>query len=289
MVFSQFNNDGKNNYTELAHKNIDTGCGLERLACVLQDTYTNFEIDIYQDIIKAIAKLTKLSYNPDNYLNPNKEQTQINYAYRIIADHIKACTYAIADGALPGNTGRGYIIRKLARRAIVYAHKLDIQKSIVEPVVSAIVLAMADYYPYLTQEKAKVISVLEKEEAQFNHTLKKGMELFEHAIKSNPIAGDVAFKLLDTYGFPIELTQELATAKNVKVDMEEFKKCQAQHSQVSKTTAPIKAMAVQNATLMDYKEESKFFYDKDQCQAKIIGIFDQDFNKIDKVIAGKHN
>lgn len=289
IVFSQFNNDGKNNYSELAHKNIDTGCGLERLACVLQDTYTNFEIDIYQDIIKQIATLTNLTYNPDNYLNPNKQQTQINYAYRIIADHLKACTFAIADGAIPSNTGRGYIIRKLVRRAIVYAHKLGITKSIVEPVVSAIVLVMADYYPYLEQEKAKVIKTLEKEEAQFNQTLRKGMELFEHAIKSNTIAGDVAFKLLDTYGFPIELTQELAADKNVKVDMEGFKACQEKHSKISKTNAPAKAMAVQNATLMDYKEESKFFYDQNECKAKVIGIFDQDFNKIDKVIPDKHN
>ncbi len=289
IVFSQFNNDGKNNYSELAHKNIDTGCGLERLACVLQDTYTNFEIDIYQDIIKAIAKLTKLTYKPDNYVNPSKEQTQINYAYRIIADHVKACSFAIADGALPGNTGRGYIIRKLARRAIVYAHKLNISASIVKPVVEAIVSSMKDYYPYLEKEQAKVILTLEKEEAQFKHTLKKGMELFDHAVKSNPIPGDVAFKLLDTYGFPIELTQELAAAKNVKIDMAGFKKCQEQHSKISKTNAPAKAMAIQNATLMDFKEPSIFDYDSNECKAKIIGIFDQDFNIIGKVIPEKHN
>ncbi|XQP55643.1 MAG: alanine--tRNA ligase [Mycoplasmoidaceae bacterium] len=289
IVFSQYNNDGKNNYTELAHKNIDTGSGLERLACVLQDTYTNFEIDIYQDIIKAIATLTDKVYNPDNYLHPSKEQTQINYAFRIIADHIKACTFAIADGAIPSNKDRGYIIRKLARRAIIYAHKLNISGSIVKTVVEAIVKSMNDYYPYLTNEKAKVVTTLEKEESQFKQTLKKGMELFEHSIKNNAIAGDVAFKLLDTYGFPIELTQELAAENNVKVDMNGFKKCQEQHSQVSKTVAPTKAMAIQNATLMDYHEESLFFYDKNETEAKVIGIFDQDFNKIDRVIDDKHN
>ncbi|MCQ2956941.1 MAG: alanine--tRNA ligase-related protein [Mycoplasmoidaceae bacterium] len=289
MVFSQYNNDGYNHYTELAHKNIDTGCGLERLACVLQDTYTNFEIDIYQDIIQAIAKLTKLTYKPDNYLKPSKEQTLINYAFRIIADHLKACTFAIADGAIPSNKDRGYIIRKLVRRAIVYAHKLEITGSIIKPVVEAIIQAMKDYYPYLQEQNNKVIATLEKEETQFNLTLKKGMELFEHAIKNSSIPGDVAFKLLDTYGFPIELTQELAKEKNVTVDMKAFKKCQEEHSKISKTTAPIKAMAVQNATLMDYHEESTFFYDQNETKAKVIGIFDQDFNIIDKVIPEKHN
>lgn len=289
IVFSQFNNDGHNNYTELAHKNIDTGCGLERLACVLQEAYTNFEIDIYQDIIKAIATLTKKVYKPDNYLKPSLEQTQINYAYRIIADHLKACTFAIADGAIPSNKDRGYIIRKLVRRAIVYAHKLEIDGSIVKTVVDAIVLAMKDYYPYLEQEKAKVITTLEKEESQFNLTLKKGMELFSHAIKSDIIAGDVAFKLLDTYGFPIELTQELAKEKNIKIDMKGFKKCQEQHSVVSKANVPIKAMDVQNATLMDFKKESFFDYDSNECDSKVIGIFNQDFNIIDQVIPEKHN
>jgi len=289
IVFSQFNNDGKNNYTELAHKNIDTGCGLERLACVLQDTYTNFEIDIYINIIKAISGLTNQVYKPDNYFNPSKEQTMINYAYRIIADHLKACTFAVADGAIPGNKDRGYIIRKLIRRAIVYSKKLGIEKSIIKTVVDAIVESMKDYYPYLVDEKAKVISTLEKEEEQFNLTLKKGFELFEHAIKNNVIPGVVAFKLLDTYGFPIELTQELATEKGVKVDMEEFKQCQEQHSKISKTNAPAKAMAVQNAGLMDFKLPSKFDYDANSLKAKVIGIFDKDFNQIDALEPNKEN
>ncbi len=289
IVFSQYNNDGKNNYTELAHKNIDTGCGLERLACVLQDTYTNFEIDIYENIIKAISTLTKLVYKPDNYFNPSKEQTQINYAYRIIADHIKACCFAIADGAIPSNTGRGYIIRKLVRRAIVYAHKLGINDSIIKTVVDAVVASMKDFYPYLEKEKTKVIITLEKEESQFKKTLKKGMDLFEHAIKNNSIPGDIAFKLLDTYGFPIELTNELANQKNVKVDMVAFKKCQEQHSKISKTNAPSKAMAIQNATLMDFKKESTFDYESNQTDAVVIGIFDENFNIINKTIDGKHN
>ncbi|MCQ2747978.1 MAG: alanine--tRNA ligase-related protein [Mycoplasmoidaceae bacterium] len=273
----------------MAHKNIDTGCGLERLACVLQDTYTNFEIDIYQDIIKSVSTLTKFEYKPDNYLNPSKEQTAINYAYRIIADHVKATCFAVADGALPGNTGRGYIIRKLIRRAIVYAHKLGINNSIIKPVASAVIQAMKDYYPYLEKEQDKVIAILKKEESQFKLTLKKGMDLFEHAVKNNKIPGDVAFKLLDAYGFPIELTQEIAKAKNVNVDMDGFKKCQEEHSKISKTNGQAKAMAVQNATLMDFKLESAFDYDSNQTQAKVIGIFDQDFNVINKTIAEKHN
>ncbi len=289
IVFSQYNNDGKNNYVELKHKNIDTGCGLERLACVLQETYTNFEIDIYQNIINAIAALTKFVYKPDNYFNPSKEQTQINYAYRIIADHIKACCFAIADGAIPGNTGRGYIIRKLLRRAIVYAHKLGIETSFVQKVVEAIIASMNDFYPYLNDEKTNIINILLKEEQQFNKTLTKGLNLFEHAIKSNSIPGDVAFKLLDTYGFPIELTIELAKDKNVKVDMVGFKKCQEQHSKVSKTNTQIKAMAIQNASLMDFKKESIFDYDSNECDATIIGVFDQDFNEIKQTIEGKHN
>jgi len=289
IVFSQFNNDGKNNYTELAHKNIDTGCGLERLACVLQDTYTNFEIDIYANVIKAIGTLTNKLYKPDNYFNPSKEQTMINYAFRIIADHLKACTFAVADGAIPGNKDRGYIIRKLIRRAIVYAKKLEIEGSIIKTVVNATVEAMKDYYPYLENEKAKVIETLEKEEEQFNLTLKKGFELYEHAIKNDVIPGDVAFKLLDTYGFPIELTQELAAEKGVKVDMEGFKHCQEEHSKISKTNAPAKAMAVQNAGLMDFTLPSRFDYDADSLKAKVIGIFDKDFNQIDSLQADKGN
>lgn len=289
IVFSQFNNDGKNNYSELAHKNIDTGCGLERLACVLQDTYTNFEIDIYANIIKAISTLTNKVYKPDNYFNPSKEQTMINYAYRIIADHLKACTFAIADGAIPGNKDRGYIIRKLVRRAIVYAHKLDIKASIIKTVVDAIVEAMKDYYPYLEEQKDRVIATLLKEEEQFNLTLKKGFDLFEHSIKNGKIAGDVAFKLLDTYGFPIELTKELAAEQGIKVDLDEFNKCLEQHSKISKTNAPAKAMAVQNASLMDFKAKSVFDYDKDELEGKVIGIFDDKYNPIDVTIKNKHN
>ena len=279
IVFSQYENDGKNNYHELVQKNIDTGAGLERLACILQDVATNFEIDTFQKIIKEIEKFTNFKYDV-NFYSATKEQKEIDYAFRIIADHIRAVCFALGDGAIPSNKERGYIIRKLIRRAILYSHKLKIKRNFLTTIANCIILTMKDYYPYLLIKKQHIISQLIKEEKLFNQTIAKGLILFKEAIKFKKITGEIAFKLMDTYGFPIELTKEMAKNYGLKIDLNSFNFFLKKQQEKSKNKNIVMAMQHQNIGLINFKKEAVFTYSGFKQKGKIIGIFDQKFNLI---------
>lgn len=279
IVFSQLNNDGKNNYSELAHKNIDTGCGLERLACILQNVPTDYDIDVFQSIINEIKKQTKLDYVSS--LKLSSQQKLINKSFRIIADHLKTCVFCIADGALPSNKDKGYIIRKLIRRSIIYSQKIGITNLNILPIIQAIIDSMNTYYPYLINNKTKIVAILNKEQQQFNKTLKNGFALFELCAKNKFISGEDAFKLLDTYGFPFEITLELAKERKINVDIKKFKQLQEIHSKKSNTKIIEKAMDIQNKYLMDFIKKSFFDYDADECDSKVIGIFNNDFQCVE--------
>lgn len=283
IVFSQFNNDGSNNYSELSRKNIDTGAGLERLACIIQDVPTNFDTDLFKPIIEAISTLTDCKYDQDNYFEPKPEQTKINYSYRIIADHIKSCVFAIADGAIPSNKDRGYVLRRLIRRSMVFANKIKIKSSFVSIVANSVIESMKEYYPYLIQHKQKIIDCLIAEENQFIKTLTIGYQLFEKLVNKKIIDGDIAFKLMDTYGFPIELIKELAMEKNLQIDLNAFNEKLLKHQEISKQQNNIKAMTKQNADLINFTLESKFDYDAYDVKPKVIGIFDSDLKQIDAI------
>lgn len=282
IVFSQYENDGKNNYHELVQKNIDTGAGLERLACILQNVATNFEIDTFQKIINEIGKFTNFKYDV-NFYSASEKQKKINYAFRIIADHIKASCFAIGDGAIPSNKERGYIIRKLIRRAILYSYKLKIEQNFLMAVANCVISTMQEYYSYLATKKDQIIALLFKEEELFRQTIAKGLILFKQAIKSKKISGEVAFKLMDTYGFPIELTKEMAKDYGIKIDLDSFNFLFKKHQEKSKNKNIICAMQGQNIGLINFQKESIFAYSIFHQKGKIIGIFDESFNLINNL------
>ncbi|VEU75367.1 Alanine--tRNA ligase [Mycoplasmopsis maculosa] len=232
IVFSQFNNDGENNYTELNQKNIDTGAGLERIASILQDVPTNFDTDLFQGIIKEIEKFTNYKYDINNYFTGEKEQFEINKNFKIIADHIRTVVNAIADGAKVSNVGRGYIIRRLIRRSVYKGMQLGIKGLFLYKLVKAV----QDSLPYEYDGKI-VAQEIKNEEILFSKTIEKGKSLLENHIDENTkiFNGEIAFNLLETYGFPIELTEEILNQKGIKVDLEGFKLAKEKHAEASRS------------------------------------------------------
>ncbi len=269
IVFSQFNADPKvdrSMYKELPHKNIDTGMGLERMASVLQETETNFETDLFMPIINEIEKISGIKYHGQK-------------AFKVIADHLRTLTFAISDGALLSNEGRGYVLRRLLRRAVKHGKALNISRPFLADLVDTVVNVMHDYYPYLDERKAIVKKVVSQEEIKFLETLAQGEKKFLSIIentKDNKISGEDAFTLYDTYGFPIELTIEYASEKNATVDVEGFNKEMAlQKKRARDARLDISSMSKQNEEYMNYKESSVFVgYEDSFAVGKLIKIFD---------------
>ncbi len=281
IVFSEFNNDGKNNYSPLDRKNIDTGAGLERLACISQNVPTNFDTDLFLEPIKKIQELSNFKYDVDAYFKDDEKQQKINLAYKVIVDHARASVFAIADGAIPSNKERGYILRRLIRRLIVKQYKLGIEKNIFNVIVDAIIDVMKSYYPYLCELRNKIIDVLNKEFEIFKKTLDQGFKLYKDSISNNSLSGEIVFKLVETYGFPIELINELAQEDNLNIDQQKFEELFKQHQEISRSRQNEIAMNAQNGELLKLNTEFKFYYDT-QCieNAKIVKLFDKDFNSV---------
>lgn len=284
IVFSQFNNDGKNNYTELARKNIDTGAGLERLACIFQDVPTNYDADNFQFIIKELEKLSPKKYDMNAYFFNDLIQKQINHDYIVIVDHIKANVFAISDGAIPSNKERGSVLRKLIRRAMVCARRLEINQEFIGIVVKGVIKVMKSFYPDIEKNQEHIIKVLTDEERLFNKTLDNGFNLFKKALNENKLNSEVAFKLTETYGFPYEIIEELITSHGLKIDQQDYQNRVKHHQEISKSKKDIKGMMSQNATLLNFKEKSFFDYDQYEIKgAKIIGLFDKDFKQVESL------
>ncbi len=275
LVFSQFNaKDGlkREEYPELPSKNIDTGMGLERMTSVIQDVPTNFDTDLFMPIINKVEEISKQKY---------LETKEKNESFRVIADHIRTCTFAIADGALPANEGRGYVIRRLIRRAVKYARKLGIEKPFMKELVPVVADIMNDYYPELIEKTNYIQTILEKEEVRFHETLQDGLKLlneFMENAQGKIIDGQIAFKLYDTYGFPIELTVEYAGDAGFTVDIAGFnRQLEAQRQRARDAREEIDSMHSQNKTLMDIKDKSLFIgYDQLETKAKVLYIINQD-------------
>ena len=227
-VFMQYFKDENGNITELPKKNVDTGMGLERIVSVLEETNDNYMSSVWKDVIEKICEITSLPYE-------GNEQSM-----RIIADHIRTSVFISADksGIKPSNTDQGYILRRLIRRAIRHAKKLnlDINTNWEEQIALLIIEKYAPYYEELTENKNVVLEVLKNEKIKFERTLNKGLKEFEK-VSSKDIDGQTAFRLFDTYGFPIELTEELAHEKGLKVDTEGFKEKFKQHQELSRTAS----------------------------------------------------
>ena len=270
IVFSQFNaKEGvdRSQYKELPQKNIDTGAGLERLVCILQDGETNFDTDLFLPIIKEVEKIAKFSYSEKEY----------KMSYRVIADHIRTTTFALADGALFSNEGRGYVLRRILRRAVRYGKKLGINGAFMYTLVPVVAEIMKDYYPYLNDKIEYIQKLVKIEEEKFQTTLKDGEELLRKVIESSTseyISGEDAFKLYDTYGFPIELTEEIAKESNKLVDIKRFKELLLEQKERARASREkTNSMNRQSKDLLEYNEPSKFIYDLGEVKTKIVGLF----------------
>ena len=217
LVFTQFENDGHNNYTPLAHPNIDTGMGLERLACIAQNVDNLFEVDTIQNIMKHIAKIAGVEYHTD-------EKSDVSL--RVITDHIRSTTFMIGDGVMPSNSGRGYVLRRLLRRAARHGRLLGINRPFLAEVADTVINENKNAYPNLVEKRDFIVNVISTEEESFNRTIDAGLDVLSKMIedsKSKELSAEDAFKLQDTFGFPIGLTKEILEEKGMTVDEEKLK------------------------------------------------------------------
>ena len=267
IVFSQFNAVNgvkREDYKELPHKNIDTGAGLERITCVMQETETNFETDLFYPYIEVTQKLCNKPYEGE-YLMP----------YRVIADHIRSCTFALADGAMFSNEGRGYVLRRVLRRAMRYGQKLGLYEPFLYKLVDVVCDNMKCFYPYLEDKKDMVKKMIKNEEEKFIKTLNSGEEILSDLIKNTKVlSGENAFKLYDTYGFPIELTKEICSDNGVSVDIDKFNECLEHQKELARNNRKnIESFNIQSKDLLDFKESSTYTYDSKTITSKVIGLF----------------
>lgn len=261
IVLSQFNADPavpRSEYKELPNKNIDTGAGLERLAAVMQGAKTNFETDLFMPIIREVEKLSGKTYDPDGD----------NMSFKVIADHIRALSFAIGDGALPGNEGRGYVLRRLLRRAVMHGRRLGINETFLYKLVPTVGQIMESYYPEVLEKRDFIEKIVKREEETFAHTIDAGSGHLDSLLAQlkaegkDTLEGKDIFKLYDTYGFPVELTEELAEDAGYKIDHEGFKSAMKEQQDRARA-AVVKggSMGMQNETLAGIVEESRFEYD----------------------------
>lgn len=272
IVFSQYNHLANGKYVDQPHKNIDTGMGLERVVSVIQDAPTNFETDLFMPIIKQTEKLSDgKQYN---------KVAEDDVAFKIIADHVRAVSFAIADGALPSNSGRGYVLRRLIRRADLNGKRLGIKGAFLYKLVGVVGEIMKSHYPEIVDQQAFVEKVIKNEEDRFQETLSSGLNLLDSLIsdaksaKATKLSGKDAFKLFDTYGFPYELTFEAAQDAGLVVDKEEFDaEMKAQKERARKARGNLQSMGSQDITLMNIKDESVFEYHQlQEDHAKLLDI-----------------
>jgi alanyl-tRNA synthetase len=273
IVFSQYDcrpgEMPRSQYKELPQKNIDTGMGLERLVCMVQDGDTNFDTDLFLPIIHAAEQYAAHTYDEADY----------KMAYRVIADHIRTVTFAIADGAMFSNEGRGYVLRRVLRRAVRYGIKLGIDGAFMYKLVPVVADNMKDFYPYLEEKVPLIERLVKNEEESFHKTLANGEELLNEALQAHAdtkrLPGEVVFKLYDTYGYPKELTQEIAQDAGYEVDLDGFdKEMEKQKQRAREARGNLQSMHGQSKDLMDFTEESKITcYTDTQCKAKVIGLF----------------
>ena len=234
LVFMQFNRDAQGNMTRLPKQSVDTGMGLERLAAVLQHVHSNYEIDLFQNLIKAAARVTEISDLTNNSL-------------KVIADHIRACSFLIVDGVIPGNEGRGYVLRRIVRRAIRHGYKLGRKGAFFHKLVADLVAEMGVAYPELKEAEQRVTDVLRQEEERFFETIEHGMSILEAALDDveakggKVLDGELAFKLHDTYGFPLDLTADVCRERGMTVDEPAFDDAMARQREQARAAGKFKA------------------------------------------------
>ena len=270
-VFSQFNNDGHGNYTELAQKNIDTGMGLERLAVVCQDVNSLFDVDTVMNITNKVTELTGASYG---------QSVKMDVSLRVITDHIRASTFMIADGVLPSNEGRGYVLRRLLRRAARHGKLLGVNHPFLYEVVETVVHENEGHYGYLRERAAYITKVVKVEEENFARTIDGGMKIFSEMLADHKAKGETefsgadAFKLYDTYGFPIDLTLEMVADEDMTLDQKAFAKLmQEQKVRAREARKALGDLAWAGIDLgLDNTPTTFVGYEQNECTAKVLAV-----------------
>ena len=272
-VFMQFNRDEQGNMNPLPKPSVDTGMGLERMAAVMQHVNSNYQIDLFENLLKAAARETGTAFSMDVP------------SLKVIADHIRACSFLIADGVMPSNEGRGYVLRRIIRRAVRHGYKLGQKQAFFHKLVPDLVNEMGEAYPELKEKQAQITEALKNEETRFAQTLETGMALLEEALAGgvNQLNGEVIFKLYDTYGFPYDLTADICRERNIEMDEDGFQReMEAQRA---------RARAAQNFkadTQLAYEGQNTEFkgYTERQTQAKILALY-KDSEPVNELKAGE--
>lgn len=271
-VFTQYNNDGEGNYTELSQKNIDTGMGLERVACIMQGTDSIFDIDTIRYILQEVEKATGSKYENGSGKN--------DVSIRIITDHLRSATFMIGDKIMPSNEGRGYVLRRIIRRAVRHGRKLGVKKAFLSELVDSVVAVSGDAYPEIKTQQVFIKKIIDTEEKKFAETLEQGMAIIEDYIEDMKLAdeivlsGDKAFKLHDTYGFPIDITEEILAETGYGVDREGFEECMKQQKNAGKADAAETDAAWEDFSFADFSDSETEFtgYETSADSGKVLAV-----------------
>ena len=282
-VFSQFNNDGNGNYTELAQKNIDTGMGLERLACIMQGVDNLFEVDTVQNIMKKISEIAGVKYHEDE---------KKDVSLRVITDHIRSSVFMIADGVIPSNNGRGYVLRRLIRRACRHGRLLGVNEPFLYKVVNTVVDENLSAYDYLDTKRELIVKVILAEEESFGKTIDSGLAMLDDYVSKmdgKVFSGDDAFKLNDTYGFPLDLTKDILEEKGITVDEERFNELlQNQKDTARAARKDAGADAWKGSSIKIEGSATEFLgYTDFECDAKVCALVNADGELVDALGAGE--
>ena len=259
-VFMQFNRDEQGNMNPLPKPSVDTGMGLERMAAVMQHVHSNYEIDLFQDLLKAVARETGAAFSMEEP------------SLKVIADHIRSCSFLIADGVLPSNEGRGYVLRRIIRRAVRHGYKLGQSKPFFHKLVADLVKEMGDAYPELKEKQTQIEEALKNEESRFAQTLETGMALLENALAkgSKKLDGEIIFKLYDTYGFPYDLTADICRERNIELDETGFEREMEAQRARARAAQSFKA----NAQLPYDGQDTEFKgYSERQTESKVLALY----------------
>ena len=259
-VFMQFNRDEQGNMNPLPKPSVDTGMGLERMAAVMQHVHSNYEIDLFQDLLKAVARETGAPFSMEEP------------SLKVIADHIRSCSFLIADGILPSNEGRGYVLRRIIRRAVRHGYKLGQGKPFFHKLVADLVKEMGNAYPELKEKQAQIEEALKNEESRFAQTLETGMALLENALAkgSKKLDGEIIFKLYDTYGFPYDLTADICRERNIELDEAGFEREMEAQRARARAAQSFKA----NAQLPYEGQDTEFKgYSERQTESKVLALY----------------
>ena len=284
LVFTQFENDGNGNYTRFKNPNIDTGMGLERLACISQGVANLFEVDTIQNIMKHIMEIAGVKYH---------ENEKSDVSLRVITDHIRSTTMMISDGVMPSNEGRGYVLRRLLRRAARHGRLLGIERPFLSEVAETVIRESGSAYPQLTEKKDYILKIIAIEEDNFNKTIDSGLRLLEDMIAScdgKVLSGDDAFKLSDTFGFPLDLTREILEEKGMSVDEERFNaliKIQKETARNARKDAGADAWKNSSASLKGIPETAFTGYEGTEGKGKIIAILTSDGETAENIGEGE--